>query len=231
MSLEQLALFEEGERLNKTRNYCDSARESLECYAVEQIDLQSVLAVLIGPKATPEMCGSMAALTPKQWMHLTSYELKKQYGLSDKSAKTLYAAICLYKKMAQKREDNNYTIRSSEDVSRLMMPKMRYLEQEHFICLFLDTKNKVMAEQTVFIGTLNSAIVHPRDIYKEAIKRNSASIICLHNHPSGDPQPSQADIEVTKRLIEVGNLVGIDLLDHIIIGDGQYSSLKEKRFI
>lgn len=88
-----------------------------------------------------------------------------------------------------------------------------------------------MHKKTVFIGSLNASIVHPREVYKEAIKRSAASIICIHNHPSGDPTPSREDIEVTRRLAECGRLVGIELLDHLIIGDKTYVSLKEKGYV
>lgn len=111
------------------------------------------------------------------------------------------------------------------------MDEMRFLSQEHFICLYLNTKNIVMHKQTIFIGSLNASIVHPREVYKEAIKRSAASVICLHNHPSGDPSPSREDVEVTKRLAESGKIIGIDLLDHIIIGENKFVSLKEKGYI
>lgn len=101
----------------------------------------------------------------------------------------------------------------------------------NYICLYLNTKNQVIHRQTIFIGSLNSSIVHPREVFKEAFRRAAASIICLHNHPSGDPAPSREDIEVTKRLVECGRIIGIEVLDHIIIGDHKFVSLKEKGHI
>ena len=92
-------------------------------------------------------------------------------------------------------------------------------------------KNEVLHKQTIFIGSLNSSIVHPREIFREAVKRSAASIICAHNHPSGNPAPSPEDIEVTKRLSEAGALMGIEVLDHVIIGDHQFISLKEKGYM
>lgn len=88
-----------------------------------------------------------------------------------------------------------------------------------------------MHKQVVFIGSLNASIVHPREVFKEAFRRSAASIICLHNHPSGDPSPSREDIEVTKRLVECGKIIGIDLLDHIIMGENKFISLKEKGYV
>ncbi len=97
--------------------------------------------------------------------------------------------------------------------------------------MYLNTKNQVLHKKTVFIGSLNASIVHPREVYKEALRRSAASIICIHNHPSGDPSPSREDIEVTKRLNECGKILGIDLLDHLIIGENKFVSLKEKGYL
>lgn len=92
-------------------------------------------------------------------------------------------------------------------------------------------KNQVLHKQTIFIGSLNASIVHPREVFKEAFRRSAASIICIHNHPSGDPTPSREDIEVTKRLAESGKIIGIDVLDHLIIGENKFVSLKEKGYL
>ena len=89
----------------------------------------------------------------------------------------------------------------------------------------------MLHKRTVFIGSLNASIVHPREVFKEAFRRSAASIICLHNHPSGDPSPSREDIEVTKRLVECGKIIGIEILDHLIIGEHKYVSLKEKGYL
>ena len=89
----------------------------------------------------------------------------------------------------------------------------------------------MLHKQTVFIGSLNASIVHPREVFKEAFRRSAASIICLHNHPSGDPSPSREDIEVTKRLVECGKIMGIEIFDHLIIGENKFVSLKEKGYL
>ncbi|MBY9079542.1 DNA repair protein RadC [Paenibacillus sp. HN-1] len=102
------------------------------------------------------------------------------------------------------------------------------LFQEHFVVLFLDTKNRMIKRKTIFVGSLNAAIVHPREVFKAAIENSAASIICVHNHPSGNPTPSQEDILLTKRLVNVGELVGIDVLDHVVVGREGFVSLKER---
>jgi DNA repair protein RadC len=127
--------------------------------------------------------------------------------------------------------DDRYVIRSPQDGANYVMEEMRFLSQEHFVCLYLNTKNQVLHKQTVFIGSLNASIVHPREVFKEAFKRSAASLICFHNHPSGDPSPSREDIEVTKRLSECGKILGIELLDHLIIGEQKFVSLKEKGYV
>ncbi|HWL11392.1 MAG TPA: DNA repair protein RadC, partial [Ureibacillus sp.] len=143
----------------------------------------------------------------------------------------LLAAIELGRRLALKQVDSRFTIRSPQDAATYLMPEMSSLQQEHFVALFLNVKNQVLHKQTIFIGSLNSSIVHPREIYREAVKRSAASIICAHNHPSGNATPSPEDIEVTKRLQEAGYIIGIELIDHVIIGDHQYISLKEKGYM
>lgn len=114
-------------------------------------------------------------------------------------------------------------IGSPSDAANLLRGVMEGFDREHFIILALDTKHQVNAIHTVSIGTLNASLVHPREIFKAAILANAESIILSHNHPSGDPAPSREDIEVTARLQKAGEILGIDILDHIIIGDGYYS--------
>ncbi|MHC0037481.1 RadC family protein [Pseudoneobacillus sp. C159] len=152
-------------------------------------------------------------------------------GIGKAKAIQVLAAIELGRRIANLAFDDRYVIRSPEDGAKYMMNDMRFLSQEHFVCLYLNTKNQVIHKQTVFIGSLNASIVHPREVFKEGLKRSAASIICLHNHPSGDPAPSREDIEVTKRLVECGKIIGIELLDHLIIGENKFVSLKEKGYL
>jgi DNA repair protein RadC len=121
-----------------------------------------------------------------------------------------------------------FKIRSPRDVYNLMQDYIGDADREHFAVLLLDTKNQVVAVHTVSIGDLSSTIVHPREVFKIAVHYGAASVIVSHNHPSGDTTPSPEDIAVTKRLDQAGELLGIELLDHIILGDGRWTSLKEK---
>lgn len=123
------------------------------------------------------------------------------------------------------------SIRSPEDGYKLLKQFLADADREHFIVVSLDTKNQPVSINVCHIGSLNASIVHPREVMKSAILSNAASIIVGHNHPSGKAEPSKEDIEVTKRLVEVGKIMGIELLDHIIIGDQQFVSLKEKGYL
>lgn len=158
-------------------------------------------------------------------------ELTDIKGIGQVKAIELHAAFELGRRLRQAPRQKTAVIRLPRDVADLMIPELAHLTQEHFVCLFLNTKNHVIGKQTIFVGSLDSSIVHPREVFKEAIRRSSASVICLHNHPSGDPTPSREDIAVTHTLREAGEVVGITLLDHVIIGDGKYISLKEQGYM
>ncbi|WP_419393169.1 RadC family protein [Cytobacillus praedii] len=123
------------------------------------------------------------------------------------------------------------SVRSPEDGYQLMRLFLADKDREHFIVASLDTKNQPVSINVCHIGSLNASIVHPREVMKSAILSNAASIIVGHNHPSGLPEPSKEDIEVTRRLAEAGKIIGIDVLDHIIVGDESFISLKEKGYI
>ncbi|TDT61195.1 RadC family protein [Fonticella tunisiensis] len=158
-------------------------------------------------------------------------ELSSIKGIGSAKAAQIKAAVELGRRLRSFRSGPAPRIGKPEDAAWLVMEDMRYLNKEHLKVIFLNTKNVVIDVKDISIGSLNSSIVHPREVYSEAIRKISSSIIVCHNHPSGDPSPSQEDISITKRLWEVGKLVGIELLDHIIIGDGNYISLKEKGII
>jgi len=161
----------------------------------------------------------------------TVEEITSINGIGEAKAIQLLAAVEIGRRVSNLCYTDRYIIRSPEDCANYCMNDMRFLTQEHFVCLYLNTKNQVLHKQTIFIGSLNASIVHPREVFKEAFRRSAASIICLHNHPSGDPTPSREDIDVTKRLMDCGKLMGIEVLDHLIIGEKKYVSLKEKGYL
>ncbi|OIJ10269.1 hypothetical protein BKP35_14320 [Anaerobacillus arseniciselenatis] len=212
-------------------------RERLLKEGSKALSNQELIAILLGTGTKQE---SVLQLSQRILHHFnglkflkesTVEELKKIKGIGDTKAVQLLAAIELGSRVHKLQMEDRIIIRSPEDVSNYVMEDMRFLTQEHFVSLYLNTKNHVIHKKTIFIGSLNASIVHPREVFKEAFRYSAASIICLHNHPSGDPAPSREDIEVTKRLAESGKVVGIELLDHIIIGDQKFVSLKEKGYV
>jgi DNA repair protein RadC len=157
----------------------------------------------------------------------TIEELCKIEGIGEVKATKVLAAFELGRRVARAAPSERYTIESPEDAAQLLMSDMRHLDREHFKALVLNIKNQVLRCVDVSIGSLNSSIVHPRELFKIVMRHNGAAVIVVHNHPSGDPTPSADDIGVTKRLVEAGRILGIELLDHIILGDGRFVSLKE----
>ncbi|MCM3631139.1 DNA repair protein RadC, partial [Paenibacillus glycanilyticus] len=165
--------------------------------------------------------------TPEELIDVTEQELISINGIGKTKARQILAAL----KFAQTLSISPppvYKIQCPEDVFKLAEPEMRYLKVEHFVILMLDSKNRVIAKELISIGCLNACIVHPREVFRPAIKRNCASIICIHNHPSGNPDPSPEDGAITKRLTDAGTIIGIEVLDHIVIGHHKYVSLKER---
>lgn len=158
-------------------------------------------------------------------------QLTQIKGIGDAKALQIQAGIELGRRLSKSSYEERVTIRSPKDIANLMSEELRYLQKEHFVVLFLNTKNHVLAQETLSMGSLNASIVHPREVFRAAIKRSSASIICVHNHPSGDPTPSPEDISLTGRLVEAGAIIGIEVLDHVIIGDQRFISLKEQGFM
>ncbi|AET70598.1 DNA repair protein radc [Desulfosporosinus orientis DSM 765] len=162
---------------------------------------------------------------------LTVHDLAQIHGLGKAKSAELKAALELGRRSVSVDPMSRPVVNSPQDVAHIVMEEMRYLDREHFRVLSLSTKNHVLGITSISIGSLNSSIVHPRECFKEAIRRNSNAIILLHNHPSGDPTPSQEDVEVTRRLAEGGKILGIEVIDHVIIGDNRYISLKERGII
>lgn len=215
----------------------DRPRERLLSAGPESLADHELLAILLRTGTKEE---SVLQLAHRLLQHFEGLRLLKDAsieeitsikGIGTTKAIQILAAIELGRRIHRLGYNDRYVIRSPEDGAKYVMEDMRFLSQEHFIAIYLNTKNQVIHRKTIFIGSLNASIVHPREVFKEAIKRSAASIICAHNHPSGDPTPSREDIDVTKRLAECGRIIGIELLDHLIIGDQKFVSLKEKGYV
>lgn len=158
-------------------------------------------------------------------------ELETVEGIGRVKAIEIKAALELGKRVSTLTPEARPTVTGPRDVSTLLQSELRYLKKETLKSILLDAKNKVIAIKTVSIGDLTSSIVHPREVFRDAIVNSAASIIVAHNHPSGDPTPSTDDVNITRRLMAAGETIGIELLDHIVIGDDKFVSLKEKGLI
>lgn len=208
-------------------------RERLLSYGASHLSHAELLAILIntGRKGSSSLDIANELLKTvdnlKELKRLSISDLNKIKGVGLYKALILKAAFELGERMHSGSVDDKIQISSPKDVADFMMGKMEHLTQEKFIALFLNSKNVIIKQKTIFIGTLNSSIVHPREIFSEAVKCASNAIIVLHNHPSGDVTPSTEDIKTTERLKKCGQVLGIDLLDHIIIGDHTYLSMVE----
>ncbi|WP_370872819.1 RadC family protein [Robertmurraya andreesenii] len=212
-------------------------RERFEQNGPESLSNHELIAILLrtGTKEESVLQLSNRLLTNFEGLRLlkdaTLDEITAIKGIGKAKAIQVLAAVEIGRRISNLTYDDRYVIRTPEDGANYVMNDMRFLAQEHFVCLYLNTKNQVLHKKTVFIGSLNASIVHPREVFKEALRRSAASVICFHNHPSGDPAPSREDIEVTKRLVESGKILGIELLDHVIIGENKFVSLKEKGYL
>ncbi|MDD3403264.1 MAG: DNA repair protein RadC [Hespellia sp.] len=165
-------------------------------------------------------------------LHHWSYEqLRKVKGIGRVKALQIVCLAELARRLAKATAHTLLDFSTPESIARYYMEDMRHQKQEVLKLLLLNTKTKLVGETDISKGTVNSALISPRELFVEALQKNAVSIILLHNHPSGDAMPSKEDVLITKRVRDAGNLIGIDLLDHIIIGDNCYVSLSEKGFI
>ncbi|MCD9066398.1 DNA repair protein RadC [Staphylococcus pasteuri] len=211
----------------------EKPRERLLTYGTDTLSNSELLAILIntGRKgfSSIDIANELLSHTSslKDLKKLSIKDLIKVKGIGYYKAITLKAAFELGERMNRLSHHESVKITCPSDVADLMMSKLKDLEKEHFYVLLLNSKNVVIKQKCVFIGTLNSSIIHPREIFNVAIKESCNAMIVVHNHPSGDVTPSEEDINTTFRLRECGVILGIHLLDHIIIGDNQFTSLVE----
>lgn len=152
-------------------------------------------------------------------------------GIGPAKACQIMAAFELGKRVAIFSHNDKPVIRQPTDVFDYFRDQMSLLTKEVFRVVVLDTKNRIVKEKIISEGTLNASIVHPRDVFRFALIHSAASIILLHNHPSGDPSPSKEDIEITQRLVEIGVVMGISVLDHLVIAGGKFVSMKEQHLL
>ncbi|MFH1999597.1 MAG: DNA repair protein RadC [Planctomycetota bacterium] len=212
-------------------------REKLLLYGEERMSEQELITLILGSGVRDFSAGRLASVLLERTGNLRTLskwkgrELMGLKGLGPAQAARLVAVFGLARRLNSMPFHPGFKLRSSRDVFAHYHPLLRDRKKEVFIVLLLDSKNRLLKEERISEGSLTSSIVHPREVFQAAIRESAAAILALHNHPSGDPSPSQEDYDVTLRLKEVGELVGIFLLDHIILGYGRFVSFREQRLM
>ncbi|HTR82527.1 MAG TPA: DNA repair protein RadC [Bacteroidota bacterium] len=162
---------------------------------------------------------------------LTAADLKKFKGIGDARAVVIVASFELARRLQSSPEAERLQVRAPADVAEHLIPQLRDLTQEVFLVILLNSANRITKEITITKGLLNSSLTHPREVFRQAILEHAASIILAHNHPSGNPEPSQEDIAITKQIVEASKVVGIPVHDHLIIAGGNFTSFAERGLI
>ncbi len=210
-------------------------RERLQKLGAEALSAQEILAVILGRGVSGESVMVTAQRLLSKFENLKGIaeasveELSQVRGIGIAKAAQIKAAFELASRLEGYSQTGDKTVvKTPEDVTGLVRGRLRSKKKEHFLALLLDTRNQLIKIAEISIGSLDTSIVHPREVFREAISASAAAVIFAHTHPSGDAQASPDDIKLTKRLAEAGELVGIEVLDHIIIGDKKFLSLKRK---
>ncbi|MFB3882410.1 MAG: DNA repair protein RadC [Armatimonadota bacterium] len=208
-------------------------RERMEQYGPEALSTAELLAIVLRVGSRGESALRLAERLLSQFGGLAGIararvpQLSALPGIGLAKSAQLKAAFELGKRLATTAEGPKPVVTNASQAAALVMEDLRYRQQECLAAIFLDTRNQAICVRTLTVGTLSGSPAHPREIFREAISQGSASLILCHNHPSGDPTPSRDDIALTSRLVKVGEIMGLPVVDHIVIGAGRYVSLKD----
>lgn len=211
-------------------------RERLEEVGEKALSNQELLAILLRTGSKNKNVMEVSSSFLNHFVHM--YELRNASiaemmtikGIGRIKAIELRAAFEFGYRIQQSTQEKLGKVSSSYQIAQNLMIEMQDFQQEHLICLYLNTKNEVLKRETIFKGSLNQSVAHPREIFRGAVKFSAARVILAHNHPSGNPTPSESDIQFTRRIQKCGEMMGIEVLDHIIIGQKVYISMREENF-
>jgi DNA repair protein RadC len=210
-------------------------RERLQRFGTEALSAQEILALILGRGIAGESVTVTAQRLLSQFGSLKGMasasleELAQVKGIGLAKASQIKAAFELVNRLEGYPElGKKPLVKTPDEAVRLVKGRLKNKKKEHFLVLLLDTRSQLIKTSEISVGSLDASIVHPREVFKEALSASAASVIFVHNHPSGDPEPSEDDIKLTERLAQAGEIMGIDVLDHIIIGDKKYLSLKRE---
>jgi len=213
----------------------DRPRERLQRLGAEALSAQEILALILGRGISGESVMVTAQRLLSQFGGLKGMagasleELSKVRGIGLAKAAQIKAALELASRVEGYSETTGKTVvKTPEDVAGLVSGRLKGKKKEYFLAVLLDTRNQLIKVAEISVGSLDGSIVHPREVFKEAISASAAAVIFVHNHPSGDTEASEDDIQLTRRLVEAGEIVGIEVLDHIIIGGRNHASLKRE---
>ncbi len=211
-------------------------RERLQMQGVKALSNAEILAILlrIGNKKENVIQVAQRLLQNHNLKTLASLDMtsmQKELGIGKVKAGQIIAAFELGRRVASLPKQERIIITSAKDVANIFQPEMSMLKQEHFKGIYLNVRKQVLKIQTLFVGTVDATLIHPREIFEPALRESAAGVIIVHNHPSGNPNPSRADLEVTKQLKRAGEMLEIKLLDHVIIGEREFYSFKEKNLL
>jgi len=213
----------------------DRPREKLIAKGAENLKDSELLAILLrtgkaGKNVIEIASQILSKYSKKRLLQMTYDDLSKISGIDSAKATTLLAAFELSKRALEVNDTNLPVINTAKDTVA-QLSDMRDLKKEHFVVLYLNAKNQLVHKETISMGTLNANLVHPREVFEPALKHSTAQIIAAHNHPSGDPKPSEDDMELTRRLTEAGKMMGIEVTDHIIVSKNSHFSFKEEKLL
>jgi DNA repair protein RadC len=204
------------------------ARELLLSGRPYSLSDEGLVSVLVGEYGLERVKALVGGDVSRGLWRLSGDELVGLDGMGPAKAARLLAAVEMGRRVGTRPSEARQSVSTPEDVVALCNPRMRGLDREHFWTLALNTKNRLLRVIEVSVGSLNASIVHPRELFRDAVRLSAASVIVVHNHPSGDPTPSGADIQLTRRIVKAGDVLGIEVLDHVVIGDGgEHASLRD----